>query len=72
MYMFYLWVVINFKNDCLGVYYLDGQLCWIIVENVVYDINVGIIWNDVDVRVKCFKVCKDDNVKWIGNWKIIV
>ncbi len=68
-YMSHPWVVAGPKNNCLGVYFPDGQPRRIIVENVAYDVSAGTIWNDADARAKCPKVCKDDNAKWTGRWK---
>jgi mRNA-degrading endonuclease RelE of RelBE toxin-antitoxin system len=33
------------------------------------DVNAGPIWNNIDAKAKCPKVCTKVNCKWNGQWK---
>jgi len=70
-YVTHPWVVAKTGEDCVGVYFPDGQLRTIVLKGS-YNVNAGPLQNGKHARTTCPEICALWEAEWTGSWKTTI
>lgn len=70
-YVTHPWVVAKSGNDCVGVFFPDGQERKVVLKGS-YNVNAGPIRNQNHARTTCPEICDLWEAEWTGSWKTTI
>ena len=70
-YVTHPWVVTKTGNDCVGVYFPDGQERKVVLKGD-YNVNAGPLQNWKRARTACPEICAQWEAEWTGSWKTTI